>query len=170
MIKYLVLILVLLTAATVGAVPPAPWEGDEIIGQTAPNFTLKTLDGKDFSFSTLRGKAVLINFWATWCQPCVDELPSMNKLYLKYKQQGFEVVAVGLDNSPAKVKKFVANNPLNFTVLSDPDKRVAKKLYKVMAQPTSYLISREGKIVKKYFGGMNWSDNEIQKEINDQLK
>lgn len=170
MIKYFTVILVLLLAAAAGAVPPAPWESDEIIGKTAPDFTLKTIDGKDFSLSTLKGKTVLINFWATWCSPCVDELPSMNKLYLKYKQNGFEVVAVGLDSSPAKVKKFVAKNPLDFIVLLDPDKRVAKKLYKVIAQPTSYLINSEGKVIRRYFGEVDWSDISVQKEIHGLLK
>ncbi|MBF0553022.1 MAG: TlpA family protein disulfide reductase [Nitrospirae bacterium] len=170
MIKYCTLLLILLLATTAGAVPPAPWESDEIIGKAAPDFTLKTLDGKDFSLSTLKGKTILINFWATWCPPCVEELPSMNKLYLRYKQKGFEVVAISLDSSTAKVKKYIAKNPLNFIVLLDPDKRVAKKLYKVSAQPTSYLISGEGKVVRKFFGSEDWSDDVIQKEIQGLLK
>ncbi|MBF0517504.1 MAG: TlpA family protein disulfide reductase [Nitrospirae bacterium] len=167
---YYTLILVLLLSATAAAVPPAPWEADELIGSAAADFTLKTVDGKDFSLSSLRGKTVLINFWATWCPPCIEELPSMNKLYLKYKQKGLEVVAVGLDNSPAKVKKFVAKNPFNFTIVTDPDKHVAKKLYKVSAQPTTYLINTEGKIVQKYFGSVDWSDDKVQKEIQALLK
>ncbi|MBF0488714.1 MAG: TlpA family protein disulfide reductase [Nitrospirae bacterium] len=171
MIKYCTLILlILLLATTASAVPPAPWESDEIIGKVAPDFTLKTIDGKNFSLSTLKGKTVLINFWATWCPPCVEELPSMNKLYLKYKQKGFEVVAVSLDSSTAKVKKYIVKNPLNFIVLLDPDKRVAKKLYKVSAQPTTYLISSDGKIIRKFFGSVDWTDEVVQKEIEGLLK
>ncbi|WP_420265654.1 peroxiredoxin family protein [Candidatus Magnetominusculus dajiuhuensis] len=170
MIKYWTLILILLITTTVGAVPPAPWESDEIIGKAAPDFTLKTLDGKNFSLSTLKGKTVLINFWATWCPPCVEELPSMNKLYLKYKQKGFEVVAISLDSSTTKVKKYIAKNPLSFIVLLDTDKRVAKKLYKVSAQPTTYLISSDGKIIRKFFGSVDWTDEVVQKEIEGLLK
>ncbi|MEO5360001.1 MAG: TlpA family protein disulfide reductase [Nitrospirota bacterium] len=171
MIKYCcALMLCLLLATNAVAVPPAPWEADEIIGKTAPDFTLKTLDGKTFSLSSLKGKAILINFWATWCPPCVEELPSMNKLYLKYKQNGFEVVAVDLDSSVAKVKQFIAKNPLNFVVALDPDKQVAKKLYKVTAQPTSFLINSEGKIIKKYLGSIDWFDDSAQKEIQELLQ
>jgi peroxiredoxin len=166
----ILLVLVLLLTFNAGAAPPAPWESDGIIGSTAPDFTLKTPDGRDFSLSALRGKAILINFWATWCPPCVEELPSMNRLYLKYRHMGLEAVAISLDSSPEKVRQFLADNPLNVIVLSDPDKRVARNLYKVSAQPTSYLISREGKIIKKYLGAVDWSEDTVQKEIQGLLK
>ncbi len=140
-----------------------------LIGQAAPDFTLKSLNGGDISLSSYKGKVVLLNFWATWCTPCRDEMPPMNKLYLKYKNNGLVVLAVSTDDSTMVVEKFLIKNHVDFPVLLDTGKTVAKTKYRINAQPTTFLIGKDGTIIKKYFGSVNWMDDTIQKEITSLL-
>ncbi len=165
MIKILNSIIILLIMAMVAsAAPPAPWEIDEIIGMSAPDFTLKSVSGEDTSLSSFRGKVVVLNFWATWCPPCVKEMPSLNKLYKNYKEQGIIVIAASTDNSIAKINKFLKRNPVDFIVVSDPDYRTSRD-FKVFSLPTSFLIDKDGKIVKKYLGEIDWMDQSVVEEI-----
>jgi peroxiredoxin len=147
-----------------------PWEADELIGRQSPDFTLRTPDGGKMALSSLSGKVVLVNFWATWCEPCREEMPSMNKLYNKLKNKGFVVLAVSSDNSPESVRNFIKKVPVDFPVLLDEDSRVSVKLFKVFAQPMSFLIDKKGRIVKKYFGSIDWTDKSIVEEIEVLLR
>ncbi|MDQ7082775.1 MAG: TlpA disulfide reductase family protein [Aquificota bacterium] len=116
------------------------------VGKEAPDFRLKDLSGKEVSLSDFRGKVVLVNFWATWCPPCKEEIPIFQRVYKKYRDKGFEILAISSDSSPDPVKKFVKEYGLGFIVLYD-DGSVAQK-YGIQGLPTSFLINREGKIVK----------------------
>ncbi|GAB4388860.1 MAG: hypothetical protein Kow0025_10690 [Thermodesulfovibrionales bacterium] len=135
----------------------------------APSFALKDLDGRTVSSASLRGKVVLLNFWATWCKPCKDEMPLFDELYRKYRQKGFEVVAVSINNSKKSVTDFLEKRPVSFTVLMDSDSRVFK-LYRVYSIPTTFLIDRSGLIVAKYHGSPDWTSKEITSLIEDLLK
>ncbi len=161
-------IIIFFLATELFAIPPSPWEIDELIGRRAPDFILKSVNGKDVSINSFRKKVVLLNFWATWCPPCKAEMPSMNKLYNFYKDKGFTVVAVSGDNSMKKVVKFLNKKPVDFVVLIDPEKKISRK-YKVFSLPTSFLIDKDGKIVNKYLGEQNWMNDDIKKTINDLL-
>jgi len=134
----------------------------------APDFTLKDMQGRALSLSSLKGKVVLINFWATWCPPCKAEMPSMNKIYQDLRAQGFEVVAVSTDNSLSTVKDFLAGNRLDFPVLFDEDKTVTRQ-YHVFSMPTTFLIDRNGMIVEKFYGEEDWSDPGVRKKIEKLL-
>ena len=134
----------------------------------APDFTLKDIYGKTLSLSSLKGKVVLINFWATWCPPCKAEMPSMNKIYLDMRAQGFEIIAVSTDNSLSTVKDFLGRNRLDFPVLFDEDKAVARQ-YHVFSMPTTFLIDRNGMIVEKFYGEEDWSDPAVRKKIDKLL-
>jgi peroxiredoxin len=151
--------------AALALFPVCPGHCADLIGQAAPDFTLKSIDGSTISLSSYRGKVVLLNFWATWCAPCKDEMPSMNRLYLKYKGSGLIVLAASTDNSAAAVERFAARNQLSFSVLLDSDMRAAKSKYRINAQPTTFLIGKDGTVIKKYFGSVNWMDETVQKEI-----
>ncbi len=157
-------ILFFLLAASAIAIPPAPWEIDELIGKPAPDFILKSVNGKETSLASFRGRIILLNFWATWCPPCKAEMPSMNKLYNLFKGRGLVVIAVSTDNSVKKVEKFLHKNPVDFVVLSDPAIKTSRK-YKVFSLPTSFLIDKDGMIVKKFFGEQEWMKKYIQDEI-----
>ncbi|EDP75663.1 TlpA disulfide reductase family protein [Hydrogenivirga sp. 128-5-R1-1] len=132
-------------------------------GKKAPDFTLKTLDGKEVSLKDYRGKVVLLNFWATWCPPCREEMPLFVRMYEKYKDKGFEILAVSTDSSLEPVKKFVKEYRINFPVLYD-DKNVVS-LYGIQGLPTSFLIDRDGVILKVRLGEYK----EIEKDLKEVL-
>ncbi len=121
-----------------------------------PDVMLKALDGQNHSLTQHTGKLVLVNFWATWCQPCIREMPSMERLYAKYKPQGLEIVAISLDQgSEDDVREFAAKYKLTFPIVLDPDHK-AKALYKVRGLPTSYLVDRKGQVAGYGVGPREW--------------
>ncbi len=122
------------------------------IGSEAPDFTLKTKDGKEVSLSSFRGKYVLIDFWASWCQPCRHENPNSVKVYKQYNIQGFEILGVSLDKDKDAWIKAVKDDGLTWTQVIDPDGSVANK-YSVNSIPSTFLLDKEGKIVAKNLRG-----------------
>ncbi len=112
--------------------------------QPLPDFTFKTLDGRDMKLSSLKGRVVLLNFWATWCPPCKEEMPIFEREYKRCKDKGFEVLAVNMDSSQNALEKFLQNNPYSFTIVK-PTEHIEKEL-KLMGFPTSYLLDKEGRI------------------------
>ena len=122
----------------------------------APGVMLKTLDGQNHSLAQHAGKLVLVNFWATWCQPCIREMPSMERLYAKYKPSGLEIVAISLDQgNEDDVREFVAKLKLTFPIVLDPEHK-AKALYKVRGLPTTYLLDRQGQVAGYGVGPREW--------------
>jgi len=128
---------------------------------TAPNFTFPGLDGKMLSLSDYRGHVVLVNIWATWCPPCVDEMPSMEKLYQELKDENFEILAVSIDAVGTKaVAPFMKKYNLTFPALMDPDGTI-KTLYQITGVPESFIINQQGILVEKIVGPRNWSAPEV---------
>ena len=127
----------------------------------ATDFTLKTLDGKDVSLASYKGSVVFLSFWATWCGPCKQELPSVQALYDKLKAKGFTIVAVDVMEEEKTVSAFVKANRMTFPVLLDADGRVGGE-YDARSIPTNYLIDRHGKILARIVGydGTPWSSPE----------
>jgi cytochrome c biogenesis protein CcmG/thiol:disulfide interchange protein DsbE len=119
------------------------------LGAPAPNFTLKTLDGQSASLADYKGKVVLLNFWASWCEPCREEMPFLQKAYETYKDQGLVVLGVNLKENNVSIKGFADNYKLTFPILMDVDNSVAVDLYKVKPIPTSFFIDRDGNLVQK---------------------
>jgi peroxiredoxin len=117
-------------------------------GDQAPDFRLQTLDGKEMSLSELKGKVVLLNFWGSWCEPCRNEMPTLEKAYQTYKGQGFIVVAVNIAETDVTTSAFVKQYGLTFPILMDRDRAVVD-LYKIGPIPTSFFIDPQGKIVKR---------------------
>lgn len=140
-------------------------------GHLAPDFTLKTLDGKTVRLSELRGKkAVLINFWATWCPPCRSEMPTIQKIYSDYKGRGFEVLAINIErDSKEEILEFMKELRLTFPVLLDPDMKVTRT-YRLIGLPVSMLIDRQGIIRSKEIGYHDWTDKESRKRVESLLK
>ena len=124
----------------------------DVRGRTAPEFELTSLDGKRVRLSDFRGKAVLLNFWATWCSPCKVEMPWFVDLQKKYRNDGLVVVGVAMDDSEAsKIAQFASEMGVNYPVLLGTDK-IAEDYGNVEFLPTSFYIDREGKIVGKGTG------------------
>jgi peroxiredoxin len=124
-------------------------------GHPAPDFTLRTLDGEPVSLGSLRGRVVLLNFWATWCKPCEDEMPAMQRLHAALGGTDFELLAVSVDAGDEEVRAFRDRLGLSFPILRDPDQRVAAS-YQTFRFPESWLIDRNGVVVARYIGPREW--------------
>lgn len=123
----------------------------------APDFAVPDLAGQAVRLSGLRGRVVLINLWTTWCPPCREEMPSMERLYQQLKDRGFVLLAVSQDEGgQAVVEPFVKQLALSFPVLVDPEHQVGDR-YGVWGYPESFLIDREGRIVERVIGPRDWA-------------
>ena len=111
----------------------------------APNFTLKSLTGKNLKLSEMTGNVVLINFWASWCGPCREEMPLLNDLHKKYEPLGFTVLGVNVEEDARNARGFLKNFPVDFPVLLDNKNSVSKK-YNVIAMPTTVVLDRDGNV------------------------
>ncbi|MBY0124521.1 TlpA disulfide reductase family protein [Bacillus sp. S/N-304-OC-R1] len=134
-------------------------------GQLAPDFELSDISGKTVKLSDYKGKKVLLNFWATWCPPCKSEMPHMEKLHNKYKNDRFEILAVNVTTSEKNrnnVDQFVEDYKLTFTVPLDENGKVFQQ-YGIMAYPTSFFIDSDGVIRKKVLGAVD--EDAMEKEI-----
>ncbi|MGE6258883.1 thiol-disulfide oxidoreductase ResA [Heyndrickxia sporothermodurans] len=115
------------------------------VGDHAPNFVLKDMDGKKYRLSDFKGKGVFLNFWGTWCEPCKEEMPYMVDLYKDFQKQGVEILAVNVGESDFLVNKFKKNYQLNFPVLVDKSRDV-QNAYGIDPIPTSFFIDPNGKV------------------------
>jgi peroxiredoxin len=131
------------------------------VGLPAPDFTFPGMDGKMVSLSDFRGKVVLVNIWATWCPSCVDEMPSMEKLYQKLKGEDFEILAVSIDSLGAEVvAPFMKKYKLTFPALIDSAGAI-RMGYRTTGVPESFIIDKDGILVKKIIGSLDWTKPEI---------
>jgi peroxiredoxin len=120
------------------------------VGSKAPDFELMDLSGEQVRLSDQRGRPVLINFWATWCAPCVLEMPNIQKYYERYPGE-FVVLAINAGESPEVVKRFVADMGLTFDILLDPGGKI-QELYRLQGYPTSFFLDAEGRIQAQHIG------------------
>ncbi|MFS0781156.1 thiol-disulfide oxidoreductase ResA [Bacillus sp. 1P06AnD] len=127
--------------------------GEVSKGDMAPNFVLKDLEGKSYKLSDFKGQGVFLNFWATWCKPCEEEMPAMNVLNAQYKEQGVQVLTVNVGESDVSVKNFRDRFGLQFPILKDQDDAV-QQIYGVYNLPATYLINKDGKVVDVKTGGI----------------
>lgn len=146
--------------ALVGIAIALVWMGDPIQppigrGDVAPSFDLERLDGGRFASSELGGRVSLVNFWATWCKPCEDEMPAMQRLYETLAPEGFELVAISVDASASDVRAFRERLGVGFPILLDPDQDVSRR-YQTTGFPESLLVDRNGVIVERYVGPREW--------------
>jgi peroxiredoxin len=130
-------------------------------GLNAPNFTFPDIHGKKISLSDYRGKVVLVNVWATWCPPCRKEMPSMQKLYDKFKGENFEILAVSIDSQGREaVAPLMQKMNLTFPALLDPGETI-RPLYGITGVPESFIIDKNGVLVDKIIGPINWSTPDV---------
>jgi len=148
--------------------PVSPAEIEKLDRTKAPDFTLKDLNGRTVPFAAFKGKVVLLNFWASWCPPCLAEMPSFKKLHSELKSRGLEVIAVSTDRSAGETKGYTDKKGFEFTILMDTDRTVSRQ-YKVFSLPTTFLIDKNGVIVEKFFGEYDWTDRDIRKQIEKLL-
>ncbi|MEW5939005.1 MAG: TlpA disulfide reductase family protein [Chloroflexota bacterium] len=153
------------SGASANGLIPAPQEGF-----LAPEFTLASLDGATYRLSDLRGRAVLVNLWASWCLPCRAEMPAIQRVYEQYKDSGFVVLAVNStwQDDVASAESFVAEHGLTFPILLDTDGTVSR-LYELRALPTSFFVGRDGRIRKVVVGGP-MSETSLRAQIESLLE
>lgn len=125
-----------------GGTPIAPRRSTT---RPAPDFTLTTLDGDSLTLSDYQGQVVLVNFWASWCPPCNAEVDDLNAYYAAHKDEGFVIIGVNVEDTPADAQAFVERHGVTFPVVQDPDNTVADQ-YNVIGLPSSYFVNQEGKI------------------------
>ena len=126
---------------------------------TAPEVRFAALSGEQFSTSDLRGKVVLVNFWATWCTTCVEEMPRMIDTYRKFAPRGYEMVAVAVQSDhPNAVAAFTQKRALPFKVALDGDGSIAKEFGRIRITPTSFLLDKNGRVLKEYVGEPDWAE------------
>jgi len=114
-------------------------------GQVAPDFALKSSTGENLRLSEYRGDVVMINFWATWCGPCRQEMPLLDELYTRYERVGFNLLGVNIDDDSRRAMQMIDELGVNFPVLFDSRKEVSR-LYEVEAMPVTVLVDREGNV------------------------
>ena len=130
--------------------------GGGLVGKPAPEFSLADLKGNAVRLANFKGRVVFVNLWATWCEPCRQEMPSMQALYTTLAGRDFEMLAVSSDQSKREViERFVLANQLTFPVLLDPDLQVADR-YRVTGYPETFVIDRNGTIVAHEIGPRHW--------------
>jgi peroxiredoxin len=135
----------------------------------APAFTLATLSGEQAALSQYKGQVVLVNFWATWCGPCQQEMPLLEQMYKKYQPAGFTLIGVNVDKEAAPVKALLARRPVSFPVLLDPANEVSKA-YHVDEMPSSVIIDRKGQIRYIHRGYKPGDENEYQDRIRQLIR
>jgi cytochrome c biogenesis protein CcmG, thiol:disulfide interchange protein DsbE len=150
-------------ACAAAAADLKPWNG----GPT-PELELQDLAGKEHRLADYRGSVVLVNFWATWCVPCREEMPSIDRLRSSLKGKPFEVLAVNLAEPLSRIEKFVAAMPLGFPLLRDRDGTVSKA-WKAKLLPASFLIGRDGRIRYVAYGELDWSSDAVRARVAELL-
>lgn len=139
-------------------------------GQTVPSFKVTTLDGTQIDISQLKGKVVLLNFFATWCGPCMAEMPRVEKeIWLKHKEEGLVVLALGREHSKEELVKFQKEKGFTFMIAPDP-KREVFSLFAKESIPRNYVIDKEGKIAMQGIGYVPEEFEALKKKIEELLK
>jgi peroxiredoxin len=138
---------------------PRPWTG----GATPP-LALRDLEGHTHRLESYRGKVVLVNFWATWCAPCREEMPSIEQLRRTMEGEAFVVLAVNVGESASAARAFAETMPLGFALLLDPDTNVSRA-WGARALPATYIVGADGRIRYSYFGALDWSSPAVRRTI-----
>ncbi len=138
------------------ALRPRPPHALEV-GESATNFALPTLSQGSITLRDYRHRVVVLNFWATWCPPCVEETPTLEKFAEQMGRLGVAVIGVSVDRDQAALEKFVSDFHLSFTIARDPDQTLASR-YGTFKFPETYIIDRSGKVAEKIIGPTDWQD------------
>jgi peroxiredoxin len=150
-----------LSAPLAPAAAPSPWRG----GPTPP-LTLKDLDGREVRLDAYRGRTVIVNFWATWCAPCVEEMPSLRRLRDKYAAQGLEVLAVNFQENAQRIRPFLDRYNLDFTALRDHDGSASQQ-WGVTVYPSTFVVAPDGRIAFVVVGEAEWDRTPIEPRIRE---
>jgi len=135
----------------------------------APDFTLTDANGQAVTLSDLRGQVVMINFWASWCAPCRQEMPLLEQIHLRYEPLGFTLLGVNVEENSADGQAFLKERPVSFPVLYDPENGISK-LYDVVAMPSTVLIDRQGNVRYLHHGYKPGYENDYQDQVRELVR
>jgi len=139
------------------------------VGDTAPEFSIAADDGRTVTRSGFGGKLLVVNFWATWCPPCVTEMPSLSQFQQNFAAQGVVVLGVSVDRNERAYRRLLAQKQVAFLTARDPEARISSR-FGTFKYPESYLIDRNGRVVQKIIGPANWTDVGMVNQIKALLK
>lgn len=159
--RILAVCLLALAASITHAAELRPWSGGPL-----PLFEIKDIEGRAHRLADYHGRVVLVNFWATWCEPCRDEMPSIQRLKEKFAGQPFTVLAVNVGEPEARIRKFLTLMTLDFPVLLDPEMSVARG-WQARILPASFLVGRDGRIRYNLVGELDWSNERVVKTVRE---
>jgi peroxiredoxin len=137
-------------------------------GDSAPSFAITTDSGKRITRADFGGKLLVLNFWATWCPPCIEEMPSLNEFAQQVSKDGVVVLGVSIDQNEQTYKRFLQQNRLAFQTARDPEADIAAN-YGTFKWPETYIINTEGKVVEKHIGPKSWTDPAMVASIRRHL-
>jgi len=146
-------------ALWLGLEAPHPYVDAPQPSEEVPNFSL-TLNGRPQELRDLRGQVVVLNIWATWCPPCVAEMPSLERLHQRFKDRGLMVLGISVDQDPVAYESFLQTHNITFPNFRDPEKRIST-LYGTFMYPETYIIDRQGRLVRKIIGPLEWDAPEV---------
>jgi peroxiredoxin len=137
-------------------------------GDRAPSFSITADNGKTFTARDFGGKLLLVNFWATWCPPCIEEIPGLNELSRRLGPQGLVILAISQDKDENAYKQFLEKNPLVFPTVRDPGEDIQLS-YGTVQIPESYLIDRTGRVIEKYISSQPWASQRMIEHVQSLL-
>lgn len=141
----------------------------DVAGTTAPDFTLKSRGGENVRLEDLRGEVIMLNFWASWCGPCRQEMPHMDAIEQEFRDYGFRVLAVNVDQNRKDAERFLDAVPVDFTILLDQDSTVSE-LYDVQAMPTTVMIDRNGQARYVHHGYQPGYEDDYRTQIRELIR
>jgi thiol-disulfide isomerase/thioredoxin len=156
-------LLLTVSVSCAGAQELRPWRGGAV-----PPLVLQGLDGRQHRLQDYRGKVVLVNFWATWCEPCREEIPSMNRLSASLAGQPFAVLAVNLAEPESRIRRFMEQVPMDFAILLDRDSGAART-WKARLLPASFVVGPDGRVRYSALGEIDWTGEGVRRAIQEML-
>lgn len=139
------------------------------VGDRAPHFSVRTDSGLTITPSAFGGRLLVLNFWATWCPPCLEEMPSLDRMQQQLKDQGVVVLGVSVDEDEAAYRRFLERAKVSFLTARDPEAAISA-LYGTYRYPESYVIDRQGKVVQKIIGAVDWTDDRMMNYLRSLLE
>jgi cytochrome c biogenesis protein CcmG, thiol:disulfide interchange protein DsbE len=160
--------IVLLVAGLIGVLYSTIHERIVNVGDKAPSFSIMTTNGKTITAADFGGKVLVLNFWATWCPPCVEEMPSLNELARRFEGKGLVVLGVSVDKDENAYRQFLTRMKIAFPTARDPEQKINQE-YGTVQYPETYIIDAQGKVVDKIISAVNWTDDKMVNHVQSLL-
>ncbi len=165
--NFLRTLLVVLSLGFVGVLTYGLRDTSAREGGPAPQFSIKVDSGQQVTTASFGGKVLVLNFWATWCPPCIQEIPSLNQFQRRFANSGVKVVAISIDKNPQKYKNFLEHFKIAFATARDPEADISSR-YGTFQIPETYII-KDGRILRKFPQGENWGSDDITQYVQSLL-